>query len=70
MGAFHTAVFMGHTEVVAAVSQAVVMAEGVIAAGDVGRETAIAVAAGSREPVGAQLPRHAAAGGEGVLQTL
>ena len=70
MGAFNSAIFMGHTEVVAAVSQAVVMAESVITAGDVCRETAIAVAAGSRKPIGAQLPRHAAAGGQGVLQTL
>ena len=48
MGTLHTAVLMRHPQVVAAVGQAVVAAEGVIAAGDVGAETAVAVAARCR----------------------
>lgn len=46
VGALHPAVLMGDTTVVAAVGQAVVMAEGVVAAGDVGGKAAVAVAAG------------------------
>jgi hypothetical protein len=42
-GALHTAVFMGHTTIVAAIGQAVVAAEGEMAAGDIGAETAAAV---------------------------
>ena len=46
VGALHPAVLMGDTAVVAAVGQADVMAEGVVAAGDVGGKAAVAVAAG------------------------
>jgi hypothetical protein len=50
------AVFVSHTAVVAAGAQAVVSAERLVARGDIEGVAAIAVAAGSREPIGAQLP--------------
>ena len=68
MGALHPAVLVGHSLVVAAVGQAVVAAEGVIPAGDVGIETPVPVPAGGRQPIRAQFPRHPTAGDQGILQ--
>ena len=48
MRALHTAVFMRHAQVVAAVGQAVVAAEGVVPRGEVGAETAVTVPARCR----------------------
>ena len=61
---------MRHPQVVAAVGQAVVAAEGVIAGGDVGWKTAVAVAARRRQPVGPQFRRHPTAGRQGVLEVV
>lgn len=70
MGSLNKAVFMGYAQVVAAVDQAVVSAEGVIARVDVSAETAVAIPAGGRQSVGRQLSRPPTAGSQGVLQPL
>ena len=64
------AVLMGHAAVVAAGGQPVMGAERLVAGGDVKGVAAVPVAAGGREPIGAQLLWHPAAGGQGVLQPL
>jgi len=67
---FDDAVLMGHAAVVATGAQAEVGAERLVAGVDVEGVAAIAVAAGGREPIGAQLPWHTTAGGKGVLDPL
>lgn len=70
MGTFHDTVFVGAAQVVAAGHQAVVSAKGSVAGGDVGGVTAVAIAAGGREPICTQFPRHTTTGRHGVLQAL
>ncbi len=70
MGDLDDTVLVDHTAVVASRRQAVVAAESLVAGGVVGGIASIADAVGGREPVGAQLPRHTATRGQGVLQTL
>ena len=68
MGAFHTAVFVGHTQIVAAVGHSVVAAQRVMALGDIRAEMAFPVAIGRRQPVRAQFPWRPATGVERILQ--
>ena len=69
MGCLDDAVLMGHAAVVAAGGKAVMGAKRLVTRGDVEGVAAIAVAAGGREPIGAQLPGYPTAGGQGVLQS-
>jgi hypothetical protein len=63
------AVLVSHTAVVTAGRKPVMGTERLVARGDVEGIAAIAVAAGSREPIGAQLPWHTTAGGQGILES-
>ena len=63
------AVLVSHTAVVTAGRKPVMGTERLVARGDVEGIAAVPVAAGSREPIGAQLPWHTTAGGQGVLES-
>ena len=63
------AVLMGHPPVVPAGAQAVVGAKGLVAGCDVEGVAAVTVAAGGREPIGAQLSGHTTTGRQGVLES-